>query len=902
MAGRTIERTAADENKLLGSRKPPSTFRRVTLYALARIITIAITIVIGVFIAVLVANKGGQLDNNVAMQIRMYVERELYAMKDETLTTEERTAFRAAKTAELEAQSGISLPYLARHLRWTYNALQFKLGIPGYSRVFAIFVTPGEEHDVFYLLMEHLPRTLLLVGTADFLVFVIGIPLALYLSRHYGNWADKLITLLSPLSSVPSWVHGFILVLIFAVTLHWLPPGGRVDFPYPDTPQGYLLSVLKHMILPVTAIFLSLTFQLVYAWRNYFLIYSSEDYVDLAVAQGLSGSAIQRNYILKPTMPYVITSFALTLVSFWQMATALEVVFNWPGIGLLYIESLPNYWGETMYPGRMVLTVGVVVLFAYLLGMVVLLLDIAYALVDPRVRLGGKGHIARAVKVKRKKRQPVRAGSEPASTASIHSKSDRPESRRTWSDRKAALQRSWGSFRKTFRELMRYPSAVVGLTILTILMAGSLYAVIALPYNEIGITWYTDAVSGKSTIPKLAKPVWVNAFLKNDLPLTQTINSADHPELKSVKVINAEQKDTTITYQFDYPYGEFPDEVVLYFDTQYTIKKPFVTFTWITPDGREFPLKNFSPEHDSKYDLGANLDRRLLNDHLVDYKYTDNEMNKEPIMHGLFANPNSATPEVIQGTYTLEIIARTFEPDSTMVAELVVMGKVYGMAGTDYQRKDLMVPLLWGMPFALVIGLFGAFLTTIVSMTVSAFGVWIGGWADSLVQRITEANMILPVVAVAVLFYAFYGLNLWAILAIIVTLNAFGSPTKTFRSAFLQIKEAPYIEAAQAYGATNRQIIFRYMVPRILPVLIPQLVTLIPGFIFLEATLGMFNVKSTMPTWGKVIYEALSQGASWGSQFWVLEPIALLLLTGFAFSLMGFALDRVLNPRLQGMD
>jgi peptide/nickel transport system permease protein len=64
----------------------------------------------------------------------------------------------------------------------------------------------------------------------------------------------------------------------------------------------------------------------------------------------------------------------------------------------------------------------------------------------------------------------------------------------------------------------------------------------------------------------------------------------------------------------------------------------------------------------------------------------------------------------------------------------------------------------------------------------------------------------------------------------------------------------------------------------------------------------MFNVKSLLPTWGKVIYEALSKGAAWGSKFWVLEPIALLLLTGFAFSLMGFALDRVLNPRLQQGD
>lgn len=302
------------------------------------------------------------------------------------------------------------------------------------------------------------------------------------------------------------------------------------------------------------------------------------------------------------------------------------------------------------------------------------------------------------------------------------------------------------------------------------------------------------------------------------------------------------------------------------------------------------------------YHLDENLSRRQIADHKLSYRNLVTDTQRAPILFALFADPENEVPQAIPGTYHLEIKILGFEPDTQVDVEMVIMGQVYGLAGTDFMRRDLLVPLLWGMPFALVIGLFGALLTTIVSMLFAAFGVWFGGWADNLVQRVTEANMILPVVAIAVLFYAFYGASLWTILTVIVILNAFGSPTKTFRAAFLQIKDASYIEAAQAYGAPNRRIIFRYMIPRILPVLIPQLVTLIPGFIFLEATLGMFNVKSVLPTWGKVIYEALSHGAAWGSKFWVLEPIALLLLTGFAFSMMGFALDRILNPRLQEGD
>jgi peptide/nickel transport system permease protein len=240
-----------------------------------------------------------------------------------------------------------------------------------------------------------------------------------------------------------------------------------------------------------------------------------------------------------------------------------------------------------------------------------------------------------------------------------------------------------------------------------------------------------------------------------------------------------------------------------------------------------------------------------------------------------------------------------FEDEADVRSELVLLGQVYGAAGTDYLRRDLVVPLLWGMPFALAVGLTGALLTTLLAMILAATGVWFGGWVDNLIQRLTEANMVLPVLAVCVLAYAMFGIDIWVILGAIVLLNVFGAPAKNFRSAFLQVKEAPYIEAARAYGVSNARMIMTYLIPRIIPVLVPQLVTLIPGFVFLEATLGLFNIKSNYPTWGRIIYQGLSRGALYGSRFWVLEPLALLLLTALAFAMLGIALERILNPRLQ---
>jgi peptide/nickel transport system permease protein len=140
------------------------------------------------------------------------------------------------------------------------------------------------------------------------------------------------------------------------------------------------------------------------------------------------------------------------------------------------------------------------------------------------------------------------------------------------------------------------------------------------------------------------------------------------------------------------------------------------------------------------------------------------------------------------------------------------------------------------------------------------------------------------------------------ILAVMVLMNVFGSPLKEYRAMFLQFKEAPYIEAAMAYGASNWRIIFKYMLPRIIQVMVPQLVISVPSFVFLEATLAYLGVTTPyLPTWGKVINMALEKGAFWGDYFWVLEPIVLVLITGLAFAFVGFALDKILNPRLRDL-
>ena len=238
------------------------------------------------------------------------------------------------------------------------------------------------SRQVRLILLERLPATLLLFATTFFLLFFVAIFLALFLSRRYGSFLDRAVVALAPTSAAPSWFYGIFLILIFASLLRVSPFGGMVAAPPPENILAFGLSVLSHMVLPVASLAISSIFVSVYSWRTFFLIYASEDYVEMAKAKGLSSGVIERQYILRPTLPTIITNFALGIIGLWSGSIILETVFNWPGLGRLLFQAI----GQFDIP----VILAAVVVYAYLLALTVFLLDIFYALVDPRVKIGGE--------------------------------------------------------------------------------------------------------------------------------------------------------------------------------------------------------------------------------------------------------------------------------------------------------------------------------------------------------------------------------------------------------------------------------------------------------------------------------------------------------------------------------
>jgi peptide/nickel transport system permease protein len=177
---------------------------------------------------------------------------------------------------------------------------------------------------------------------------------------------------------------------------------------------------------------------------------------------------------------------------------------------------------------------------------------------------------------------------------------------------------------------------------------------------------------------------------------------------------------------------------------------------------------------------------------------------------------------------------------------------------------------------------------------IAAVGTWFDGWVDALIQRITEVNMILPFLPVSIMIYVLYSKSFWVILGVTVLLSIFSSSIKNYRALFLQVREAPYIEAAQSYGASNGRIITRYLIPRIVSVLVPQMVIMVPSYVFLEASLAFLGVSDpVLPTWGKLIVNGFARGIYTANYHLVFEPLAFLMLVGFAFVMLGLSLKRI---------
>jgi len=461
--------------------------------------------------------------------------------------------------------------------------------------------------------------------------------------------------------------------------------------------------------------------------------------------------------------------------------------------------------------------------------------------------------------------------------------------------------------KRFFEQLLFYRSSAIGLAIILVLVGISVYAIFAIPYDEAVRLWRAGEQHWLSN-PRNALPSWVNTFSSKKLPETIILDTSEpRPGVsKAIVPVLGRFSRVRIEFSFDYQYDDFPSELNLFFKSRFNASAPQLTVHWAKPNGEEYVLNTMIISREDKYYISNDdrLARELRG--LISAKVNRTIEYDAPVTLLLFAEEdasilNPSTAKVMKGTYRLWIEGMAFETNVDVDARLIVYGKVYGWAGTDHLRRDIGIALLWGTPIALSFGIVASVSIALIQMFIGAISAWFLGRVDTVLQRLTEVFMVLPFLPVVIMISTFYKINIWILLLVVIGLTSFGSGVKNYRAMFLQIKEFPYVEAARAYGAGSFRIIVRYLIPKVLPTIIPSMVLSVPDFVFLEAALAILGLGDPLaPTWGKIIDDAFTYGALYkGLYYWVLEPSVLLAITSLSFAMLGFALDKIFNPRLK---
>ncbi len=266
---------------------------------------------------------------------------------------------------------GLDQPFFVQFGKFVWNAMQGEFGL-----------SYRLSRPVMDLIAERAPATLELALTAAFLALLVGVPMGIYTGLYRNSWLSRFFLTFSLVGvSLPTFLIGILLILVFSVWLGWLPSFGRGDtVKLGWWSTGFLTwSGLRALILPSITLGLFQMTLIMRLVRAEMLEVLRTDYIKFARARGLTNRAVHFGHALKNTLIPVITIAGLQLGSIIAFAIITETVFNWPGMGLLFLKAVQNVDIPIMAAYLM--------LIGFLFVTINLLVDLAYGFVDPRLRV-----------------------------------------------------------------------------------------------------------------------------------------------------------------------------------------------------------------------------------------------------------------------------------------------------------------------------------------------------------------------------------------------------------------------------------------------------------------------------------------------------------------------------------
>jgi peptide/nickel transport system permease protein len=303
----------------------------------------------------------------IAFTLFRYVGDPVHQMVGQDATLEDREAIRR--------DLGLNDPVVVQFARFVGNAARFDFGI-----------SYQVKRPVISLIAERMPATIELSFAAALFAIALGIPMGVYTGIHRDSWLSKLFLTVSLVGiSLPTFLIGILLIYVFAVWLHVLPSFGRGETLLIGFWRTGLLTTsgLKALILPAVTLGLFQMTLVTRLVRAEMLEVMRTDYIKFARARGLSERAINFGHALRNTLVPVITVIGLQLGAIVAFAIITETVFQWPGMGLMFIQAVQH--ADIPVMAAYLLLVALVFVF------INFIVDLTYVRIDPRIRILGRG-------------------------------------------------------------------------------------------------------------------------------------------------------------------------------------------------------------------------------------------------------------------------------------------------------------------------------------------------------------------------------------------------------------------------------------------------------------------------------------------------------------------------------
>ncbi len=219
--------------------------------------------------------------------------------------------------------------------------------------------------------------------------------------------------------------------------------------------------------------------------------------------------------------------------------------------------------------------------------------------------------------------------------------------------------------------------------------------------------------------------------------------------------------------------------------------------------------------------------------------------------------------------------------------------------GTDFIGRDIFCQLLEGAKVAFIVGISCAFISIVLGTVIGMIAGYAGGIADTVLMRIADMFMVMPTLVILLILASLWQLSIWVIILILAIMR-WPSVSRIIRSQTLSLKQRPFIEASKVAGASPIRIIFRHIMPNVLPLAFLYMTFRVTSAILVEAALSFLGFGDPgQVSWGMMLQWVWSSGHMFQAPYWLLPPGICISLLTLSFYMLGRAMDEVLDPRLR---